>query len=137
MISAREKKTIPEIFAEKGERYFRDLEREIIAEESRENNIVISTGGGSIVDNENLKNLRSTAYIVYLDSSLECIYERVKNGRNRPLLNNVDDLFETIKKLHSDREWLYKISCDYAVKIDITSTIADTVELIKENYINS
>ena len=137
MISAREKKTIPEIFAEKGERYFRDLEREIIAEESRENNIVISTGGGSIVDNENLKNLRNTAYIVYLDSSLECIYERVKNGRNRPLLNNVDDLFETIKKLHSDREWLYKISCDYAVRIDITSTIADTVELIKENYINS
>lgn len=55
MISAREKKTIPEIFEEKGEAYFRKLEREIVYEESLDNNIVIATGGGVIIDNENIK----------------------------------------------------------------------------------
>jgi len=137
MISMRERKSIPEIFQEKGERYFRDLERKIIEEESGENNIVISTGGGSIVDNENIKNLKKSSFVVYLDSTLNCIYERVKNGRNRPLLNNVEDLFETIKDLHEKREWLYKISADYSVRIDVGSQIQDTVEEIKQAYIRS
>lgn len=137
MISMRERKSIPEIFQEKGERYFRDLERKIIEEESMENNIVISTGGGSIVDNENIKNLKKSSFVVYLDSTLECIYERVKNGRNRPLLNNVEDLFQTIKELHEKREWLYRISADYSVKIRLDSQIQDTVEEIKEAYIKS
>lgn len=137
MISMREKKSIPEIFAENGERYFRDMERRIIEEESHENNIVISTGGGSIVDNENIKNLKKTSFVVYLDTSLECIFHRVKNGRNRPLLNDVDDLYSTIKELHGKREWLYKISADYSVKIELGSQILDTVEEIKQAYIAS
>ncbi len=137
MISMHEKKTISEIFQEHGERYFRDLERKIIAEESRENNIVISTGGGAIVDNENIKNLKKTSFVVYLDSSLECIHERVKNGKNRPLLNEVIDLFATIKELHEKRDWLYRVSSDFFVKIDVNSNIHDTVNLIKEAYIKS
>ncbi|MGL4687123.1 MAG: shikimate kinase [Fusobacteriaceae bacterium] len=137
MISMCEKKTVTEIFQKHGERYFRDLERKIIAEESRENNIIISTGGGAIVDNENIKNLKKTSFVVYLDSSLECIHERVKNGKNRPLLNDVVDLFATIKDLHEKRDWLYRISSDYILKIDINSDIYDTVNVIKEAYINS
>lgn len=137
MISMRERKSIPEIFAESGERYFRDLERKIIEEESNENNIVISTGGGSIVDNENIKNLKKTSFVVYLDTTLECIFQRVKNGRNRPLLNEVEDLYGTIEDLHGKRELLYKISSDYSVRIDVGSQIQDTVEEIKEAYIKS
>ncbi|MGL5124130.1 MAG: shikimate kinase [Fusobacteriaceae bacterium] len=137
MISLYEKKTITEIFQKYGERYFRDLERKIIAEESRENNIIISTGGGAIVDNENIKNLKKTSFVVYLDSSLECIHERVKNGKNRPLLNDVVDLFATIKDLHEKRDWLYRISSDYILKIDLNSNVYDTVNLIKEAYIKS
>lgn len=137
MVSMRERKTIPEIFLEKGERYFRDLERKIIEEESRENNIVISTGGGSIMDNENVKNLKKTSFVVYLNTTLECIFNRVKNGRNRPLLNEVEDLYGTIEEIHNKREWLYQISADYSVEIDINSQIQDTVEEIKQAYIVS
>ena len=96
LIAAREKKTIPEIFSEKGEQYFRKLEREIVLEESLNNNIVIATGGGVIIDNENIKNLKETSFIVYLDCTIECIYERVKNSKTRPLLN-VDNMFEKIQ----------------------------------------
>lgn len=137
MISMREKKSIPEIFSEKGERYFRDLERQIIEEESYENNIVISTGGGAIIDNENIKNLKKSSFVVYLDATIECIYDRVKNGKNRPLLNDVDDLFSKIKELHDKRKLLYKISGDFSIYIDSESTIPDTVEAIKHAYINS
>lgn len=134
LISAREKKSIPEIFAEKGESYFRKLEREIVYEESLDNNIVIATGGGVIIDNENIKTLRETSYIVYLDCTIDCIYERVKNSKSRPLLN-VENMYEKIKDLHSKREILYKISADFIVKIDRTSNMYDTAEKIKQAYI--
>ncbi|QNM15672.1 MULTISPECIES: shikimate kinase [Fusobacterium] len=136
MISAQEKKSIPEIFAEKGEQYFRQLEREIVLHESMNNNIVISTGGGVIIDNENIKNLKETSFVVYLDCTIECIYNRVKNSKSRPLLN-VDDMFEKIKELHDKRQLLYEISCDFKVKIDVDSNMYDTAEKIKKAYIES
>ena len=134
LIAAREKKTIPEIFAEKGEAYFRKLERDIVYEESLENNIVIATGGGVIIDNENIKALRETSYVVYLDCTIDCIYDRVKNSKTRPLLN-VENMYDKIKDLHSKREILYKISADYTVKIDKSSNMYDTAEKIKQAYI--
>ncbi len=90
-----EKRPVTEIYKEKGEDYFKDLERKIIAEESLENNIVISTGGDSIIDNKNIKSLKETSFVVYLNCSIGCIYERVKDKTHRPLLN-VDNLYETI-----------------------------------------
>lgn len=134
LIAAREKKTIPEIFTEKGEAYFRKLERDIVYEESLENNIVIATGGGVIIDNENIKALRETSYVVYLDCTIDCIYDRVKNSKTRPLLN-VENMYDKIKDLHSKREILYKISADYTVKIDKSSNMYDTAEKIKQAYI--
>ncbi len=137
MISMREKKNIPEIFKEYGEKYFRDKEREIIEEESRENNIVIATGGGAIVDNENLKNLKKSSYVVYLDASIECIYERIKESKHRPLIAEADDVYTRIKELYEKRLWLYKISGDYSVEITTETVTQDTVDKIKEAYIKS
>lgn len=137
MISMREKKNIPEIFKEYGEKYFRDKEREIIEEESRENNIVIATGGGAIVDNENLKNLKKSSYVVYLDATIECIYERIKESKHRPLIAEADDVYARIKELYEKRLWLYKISGDYSVEITTETVTQDTVERIKEAYIKS
>lgn len=136
IIEQREGKPIPEIFAEKGEAYFRWLENKIVEEESYDNNVVISTGGGVIIDNTNIRNLKKTSYVVYLDCTIECIYRRVRRRKNRPLLN-VEDMFATIKELHSKRERLYRISCDYNVKIDEDSSIYDTVDEIKRRYIES
>ncbi len=137
IITIRENRNIVDIFNDEGEEYFRKLERTIIDEESKKNNIVISTGGGVIIDNNNIKNLRKTSYVIYLDSSLECIYERVKNGKKRPLLNDIDDLYKKIEELYEQRNWLYKISCDFTVEIVLESSIQDTVDIIKEAYIKS
>lgn len=137
VIAAREKKSINDIFAEKGERYFRDLEREVIAQESLKNNCVISTGGGSILDNENIKRLKETSFIVYLDCTIDCLYLRLKNSNTRPTLNVAEDRRKRIEELHAKRKFLYEISADFTVKIDEKTHITDTVEIIKEAYIQS
>lgn len=136
-ISCREKKTIPEIFEEFGETYFRDLERKIIEEESVDNNIVISTGGGAIIDNVNIKNLKLSSFVVFLDCDVNTIYERVKRSKHRPLLLNCDNLLEYIEDLHSKRQLLYEISSDFSIKINSNTNIYDSVEKIKNAYISS
>ncbi|MGL4989128.1 MAG: shikimate kinase [Cetobacterium sp.] len=136
-ISIREKRTIPEIFEEEGEKYFRDLERTIIEEESRDNNIVISTGGGAIVDNVNIKNIKNTSFVVYLDCDINTIYERVKRSKTRPLLTNSQDMLKTIEELYDKRKTLYKISSDFSITIDLNTNIYDSVEKIKNAYILS
>lgn len=135
-IESKEGRSIPEIFDTEGEAYFRNLERETIKEQSRENNIIISTGGGSIVDNQNVKSLIGSSFVVYLDCTVECIYNRVKRRKNRPLLN-VENILEKIEELLSKRERLYRISADYIVSIDDDSTIYESVSDIKKAYIES
>lgn len=137
VIAAREKKSINEIFEEKGQIYFRDLEREIIAQESLKNNCVISTGGGSILDNENIKRLRETSFVVYLDCTMECLYQRLKNSTTRPILNAAEDKKKIIEDLYEKRRFLYEISADYTVKIDEKTNVFDTVNTIKDAYITS
>ncbi|MCI5724270.1 MAG: shikimate kinase [Fusobacterium gastrosuis] len=137
VIAAREKKSINEIFEEKGQIYFRDLEREIIAQESLKNNCVISTGGGSILDNENIKRLRETSFVVYLDCTIECLYQRLKNSTTRPILNVAEDKKKIIEDLYEKRRFLYEISADYTVKIDEKTNVFDTVNTIKDAYITS
>lgn len=128
--------SILEIFEKKGENYFRDLERNIIEKESLKNNIVISTGGGVIIDNKNIKALRKTSFVVYLNCDVECIYKRVKRRKNRPLLN-VENAYDVLVELYEKRKLLYEISCDCSIKINDNTSIYDTVEKIKEKYITS
>jgi shikimate kinase len=127
---------IPEIFNEKGEEYFRKLEKHIVIDESKDNNVIISTGGGVIIDNDNIKNLRKTSFVVFLDCEVDCIYTRVKRRKNRPLLN-VEDMYDTIQELYNKRKVLYRISSDFKVKINNETNIYDTVDKIKEAYIKS
>ncbi|MFK4785540.1 shikimate kinase [Fusobacterium sp. MFO224] len=131
-----ENKSIEDIFKNEGEEYFRSLERKIIEKESKDNNIVIATGGGVIIDNHNIKKLKETSYVVYLNCDIECIYNRVKGKKHRPLLNT-ENVYEKIKNLYEKRRLLYEISCDFSVFIDCDTNLYDTVLKIKKNYILS
>lgn len=141
VISAREKKSLNEIFDEKGKKYFCDLEREIIAEEALKNNCVIATGGDSIIDNENIKRLKETSFVVYLECTIDCLYERLKNNTTRPTLrldpNSTESKRDLIIELYEQKRFLYEISADFKVEINEKSNIFDTVNKIKEMYINS
>lgn len=91
---------IPEIFSEKGEPHFRALEKEAVARAAKETNVVIATGGGSVLDEDNVRALQETGTIYWIRRPLE---ELAQNGR--PLsaggMDALKTLWEKRKKLYA------------------------------------
>ncbi|MFA4991075.1 MAG: shikimate kinase [Candidatus Omnitrophota bacterium] len=116
VIEKREGVSIKEIFETKGESYFRGLEKEAVKEASRKEGVVISAGGGAIIDEENFNNLKKNGVIVCLEASPDTILERTRGSERRPLLN-VPDPRERIEKLLSARAPYYK-KADHSVSTD-------------------
>src|SRR4030095_5087314 len=88
LIEERLGKSIPEIFAQEGERVFRDWEARTVADLAERKRTVISTGGGVPAGEGNLDSLKTHALVVCLWASPETIFERVRGHSHRPLLNN-------------------------------------------------
>lgn len=87
-IEDRERKTIPEIFSQDGEKYFRKIEEEVIQEiTTRDEEIVLSLGGGAFMSEETRNVLSRKAITIWLDAPIHEILHRVNNKNNRPLLN--------------------------------------------------
>ena len=78
--------SIPEIFEKKGEEYFRNLETELVRKISAMDNIVVSCGGGTVMRQCNVDEMKKNGTIVLLTAEPETVYERVKGSHNRPLL---------------------------------------------------
>lgn len=100
-IVRREKRSIPEIFEQDGEDYFRKLETDLLRELSDRQGLIVSCGGGTILKEENRRLMKESGEVVLLSARPETIYERVKGGKNRPLLNghmNVDYIAELLAK---------------------------------------
>jgi shikimate kinase len=100
-------KSITEIFAQNGEESFRALERDVVQKLAARRNTVISTGGGLIVDPDNLASLKTHALVVCLWASPEVIFERVRSQTHRPLLKSPDPLAR-IRELLEQRKPLYR-----------------------------
>ena len=92
LIAEREKRSIPDIFKDSGETYFRALEKKIVGELTRKDGVDVSCGGGTFVDPENIALLKKTGTVVCLSSSPERILERTKRYVHRPLLKVADPL---------------------------------------------
>ena len=108
-IVLKENKSINEIFAQNGEQYFRKLETQIIKELFEDKNLIISLGGGAF-ENEQTRNLLlQNAVVIYLETSAEIIFERLKNTTDRPMLNNSMNL-ERIEMLLNSRKNNYELA---------------------------
>lgn len=84
-ISTREGQSIAEIFSERGENYFRELERALVQELAARENLIIATGGGALVNPDNRATF-ANAHVICLDASAVEIWSRLKGANNRPLL---------------------------------------------------
>jgi len=126
IIEDREGLSINEIFAQKGEEYFRKVEKAVAKELSEKDNIVIDAGGGVVLDEENVSALKKTAKIICLTASVEAIYQRTKRHKHRPLLK-VEDPKQKIEEL-------LKLRAPYYNKIDIKidTTIKSLPEVVQE-----
>ncbi|GIX06821.1 MAG: shikimate kinase [Candidatus Poribacteria bacterium] len=85
-------RSIPEIFRERGEPYFRDLESEAIRTATCGTRTVLATGGGAVLRPENMSRLKAAGLVVLLDAEAEELYRRVVNEGRRPLLEVADPL---------------------------------------------
>ena len=101
--------SIDKIFEDFGEDFFRDLESNIIQKISDMTDLVIATGGGSLLRPENVENLKRTGVLVCLTASPKEILRRVGDERHRPLLN-VKDRLTTIREMMEKRNPYYNLS---------------------------
>lgn len=106
-IEARTGVRIPVIFEIEGESGFRKRESQVLAELAAESELVLATGGGAVLAEENRKCLRDTGIVVYLHAPPEVLYERTRHDRNRPLLQVVDPLAK-LRQLYDLRDPIYR-----------------------------
>ena len=112
--------TISHIFEVEGEEGFRDRESRLLAEICQRGEAVVSTGGGIVVRPQNRELMRESGRVVYLDIPLEALWLRLKNCRNRPLLQ-VEDPRARMKELKLERESLYREAADFRVPVSTDS----------------
>lgn len=117
LLEEREKCTISEIFSEKGEEYFRNLETELLREIQYKERIVISCGGGVPLKWENVELMKKNGKIILLQASPETIFNRIRGDRTRPLLKNNMSLI-AISSMMEKREKIYKEAADITVTVD-------------------
>ncbi len=106
-IEARTGVTIPTIFEIEGEDGFRKREAQVIAETSAKSGLVVATGGGGVLREENRVNMRLGGFVIYLNVPPQTLWERTRNDRNRPLLLVTDPLLK-LNQLFAIRDPLYR-----------------------------
>lgn len=119
------------IFSIEGEIGFHKREQDIIEELSGLNKIVLSTGGGSICEEKNRRNLSSNGFVIYLMTSMPEQFTRTsRNRKNRPQLQ-VDNLEAEIHRLMEERKPLYEEIADFSLSTDGKSVRAVVNEIMQ------
>lgn len=102
-----QKMSVNEIFSKFGEPAFRDMETEMIRKVSKKKNVIISTGGGAVLRQENMEFLKTSGVVVCLTALPETILKRTSRNRERPLLQ-VEDPLQRIHDLLESRRPFYE-----------------------------
>jgi shikimate kinase len=115
VIEKRVGSSIRAFFEREGEDRFRDIEQEVIAEMARTPLSVLATGGGAVLRQANRDALRQNFAVVYLRSSAEDLFRRLRHDTKRPLLQ-VQDPMGRLHDLHVTRDPLYLQTAHYCVE---------------------
>lgn len=120
------------IFEKEGEARFREREREVIADLTALDDVVVATGGGAVLDPANRARLASTGTVIYLLATVDAQLQRTRPSRNRPLLMN-DDPRAVLERLRAVRQPLYEEIAD--IRVDTTgrrvrAVVANVRELL-------
>ncbi|MFZ4527195.1 MAG: bifunctional shikimate kinase/3-dehydroquinate synthase AroKB [Undibacterium curvum] len=106
-IEARTGVSIPVIFEIEGEASFRQREADVIRDLTAQDNIILATGGGAILNPESRRLLEQRGTVIYLRASIHSILQRTRNDKNRPLLRTADPR-KKLEELESQRHPLYQ-----------------------------
>lgn len=134
LIEERAGKTINKIFAENGEPHFRKLEREMVRELAVREGQIVSTGGGIVLNPDNITDFEKTGLVVCLLADAETVLDRVRHDTARPLL--ADDKASKIIQLLETRNPLYEAithKIDTSGRPSPKPTAMEIIELYESN----
>ena len=124
---------ISDIFARFGEAYFRDLETQTVKELAKEQNAILSVGGGLVLRQENVEILKKTGKIVYLRASLDTLTKRLQGDTARPLLQGEEEsLQDKLTRLLNARGAIYEKAADLVLDVDDKSPQAIAKQLLEK-----
>ncbi len=115
--------SIREFFECEGETRFREIEEEVIDQLTSEGSGVLSTGGGAVLRSANCQHLRDRGQVIYLKSSPEELFRRLRNDVNRPLLQVADPL-SRLRDLFAERDPLYRGTAHFVLETGRPSVAA-------------
>ena len=134
-VEKKEVMKIAELFNRKGEEYFRKYETEILKDLSKMSEVIISLGGGAIASDENFGIIKSSGKIIYLKSSPEIVYKRLRFKRDRPAfifegdeLPSKEEFLKRINELLEERKKYYE-QCDFIIETD-SQKVGQTVDIL-------
>ena len=128
-IVKRAKRPIPEIVAQEGWEYFRNLESEICRELAGRDRLVIDTGGGAILRTQNVEALKKNGAVFWLTASVETITKRIGGGNQRPSLTGTKSFVDEIQEVLRERTPKYQAAADHIIATDDRS-ITQLVETL-------
>ncbi len=132
IIEEQEGKAVSEIFEENGEKYFRELENKVAIALKNVENAVIATGGGFVINPQNIELMRQNGVIINLKTNPEIITDRIESSRDtRPLMqtNSIDEVIErfNLRKIYYNNN-------DFSIKLTKEMSIDECVELVINTY---
>ena len=131
IIEKQEGESISSIFRNKGEDYFRKIEKQLTIKELKKNNSVISLGGGAFLNSSIRQYSKKHAISFWLDVPTEVLIKRLKKSKNRPALGK-EKSDDSIKKIYFIRKKFYN-KADYRIKCKIL-TLKQIIEKILNFY---
>lgn len=114
-IENKEQLSIPEIFSQKGEPYFRQVEAQTVIELSK-TNAIVGCGGGAMLNSTSAEVGRKNGLVIFLDVPFSTCYDRIKDDSNRPIVMNNSK--EQLEKIFNDRHSIYQANSSFKVDID-------------------
>ena len=130
IIAEREGMSIPDIFATYGEEYFRNCETELLKKMQSRKNVLISCGGGVVLRECNVEQMKKNGRVVLLTASPEEVYERVKDSDDRPVLAGRKNV-KGIAELMEARREKYEAAADIIVNTDHKTVLQVCEELVQ------
>jgi shikimate kinase len=114
----RAHRTIPEIVAQEGWEYFRDVESDICRELANRDQLVIDTGGGAILRAQNVEVLKRNGTVFWLEASVRTIAKRIGRDTQRPSLTGTKSFVDEIQDVLRERTPKYQAAADHVIKTD-------------------
>ena len=121
--------TIPQIVEQFGWDHFRDLETQMCRKLQNQDNLVIDTGGGLIVKEENVNLLKAKGTIFWLTAEVPTIVKRISGDTQRPSLSGTKSFVEEVEEILKERAPKYQAAADHVIPTDQTTPhqIADSI----------